>query len=107
MITELCVEGDLTDLLKHERHVDPLLVVKIIKDIATGLQFLHSHDLPVIHCDIRPSNIFLKSTNLRANVCAVLGDVGFSCIADDLDSKAGIKILPLIFSDYHLLLNSY
>ncbi|XP_047167016.1 receptor-like serine/threonine-protein kinase At4g25390 [Vigna umbellata] len=45
----------------------------IILDIARGIHYLHSLDPPVIHGDIKPSNILLDNT-----FCAKLADFGLA-----------------------------
>ncbi|KAL6650255.1 hypothetical protein ACP70R_009180 [Stipagrostis hirtigluma subsp. patula] len=51
----------------------------IIKDVATGLQYVHhEYDPVVLHRDIKPSNIMLDST-FRGR----LGDFGLACVVAD------------------------
>ena len=49
-----------------------LTKVRILHDVACGLQYLHSQRNPVVHRDLRPSNILLNE-NLNAKI-ADLGD---------------------------------
>jgi serine/threonine protein kinase len=51
---------------------------KIIKQVLEALQFIHSLDL--IHCDIKPENIVIKSYS-RCEVKLI--DFGSSCFTSD------------------------
>ena len=78
---DFCDLGDLNKLNKTHSHMlkDAVLNVKLMKQIANGIAFLH--DRNIVHRDIKPGNILIKSTQ---NNCAVvkLGDFGLSTILD-------------------------
>jgi serine/threonine protein kinase len=62
----------------------------IIKEIFNGIQYLHENS--VIHCDIKPTNIFLNA-NLKDNKLeVVIGDLGGAIVVDDINTK------PLVHS---------
>ena len=61
----------------------PVHVRKLLKDVTTGVAYLHSTGL--IHCDIKPSNILAKDVSLKtmsshSSFAAKLADLG-SCVA--------------------------
>ncbi|EAR93555.2 tyrosine kinase domain protein (macronuclear) [Tetrahymena thermophila SB210] len=61
IITELCHGGTMFDLL-HRKHSVPipwLHRVKMCKDIATGMIYLHSLEPPIIHRDLKSLNLLL------------------------------------------------
>ncbi|KAL4506029.1 hypothetical protein ABPG72_013790 [Tetrahymena utriculariae] len=61
IITELCHGGTMFDLL-HRKHSTPipwLHRVKMCKDIATGMIYLHSLEPPIIHRDLKSLNLLL------------------------------------------------
>ncbi|KAI3650781.1 hypothetical protein MP228_004262 [Amoeboaphelidium protococcarum] len=59
----------------------PKVWLKIIGDVARGLQFIHN--LQVAHCDIKSANILLDvSDNHSIQVSAVITDFGLSRIVD-------------------------
>lgn len=77
LVYELMPNGNLQDCLLL-RKCEELMVwsnrFRIAVQVAQGLAFLHHHcDPPIIHGDIKPSNILLD-----ANFCAKIGDFGLA-----------------------------
>ncbi len=58
------------DLIKKQE-LSPLHALKILKEITSALDYVHSHNY--LHCDIKPDNILF-----RANGTAVLTDFGIA-----------------------------
>lgn len=58
------------DLIKKQE-LTPLKALKILKEITTALDYVHSHNY--LHCDIKPDNILF-----RTNGTAVLTDFGIA-----------------------------
>lgn len=58
------------DLIK-KREITPLRALEILKNVATALNYVHSHGY--IHCDIKPDNIMFRN-----NGEAVLTDFGIA-----------------------------
>ncbi|MBA0650197.1 hypothetical protein Goklo_017646, partial [Gossypium klotzschianum] len=57
--------------------------LNIITDVAAAVDYLHNHcELPIIHCDIKPSNILLDDS-----MTAHLGDFGLARIIADSNSE--------------------
>ena len=82
-------KGDLGKQIKEKRvsgsKFKEMEVINIATDIATGLQFMHSHK--VTHRDIKPQNVFVYSSAYK------IGDFGLSSNAKTLMStKAGTPI---------------
>ncbi|KAL0450044.1 UNVERIFIED_CONTAM: putative receptor-like protein kinase [Sesamum latifolium] len=56
------------DELSHDRNLNLLQRISIAVDIASALQYLHHHcQFPIIHCDMKPSNVLLDD-DLTAHV---------------------------------------
>jgi len=73
------VEGKGLDRILHDAKV-PLSQtqqLRIAKDIAKGMNWLHCLDPPIIHRDIKPPNI-LVNANFDVKVC----DFGLSCVKE-------------------------
>ncbi|XP_057990718.1 probable LRR receptor-like serine/threonine-protein kinase At3g47570 [Hevea brasiliensis] len=61
----------------HSRTLNLLQRLHIAIDVASALNYLHDHgEVPIIHCDLKPSNILLDS-GMRAHV----GDFGLARFA--------------------------
>ncbi|MQL77902.1 hypothetical protein Taro_010324 [Colocasia esculenta] len=60
--------------------------LSIAMDVASVLDYLHSHgDSPIVHCDLKPSNILLDD-----NMMARVGDFGLArFISNDHENQSG------------------
>eukprot|EP01127_Copromyxa_protea_P000452 TRINITY_DN1036_c0_g1_i1.p1 TRINITY_DN1036_c0_g1~~TRINITY_DN1036_c0_g1_i1.p1 ORF type:complete len:1863 (-),score=380.38 TRINITY_DN1036_c0_g1_i1:23-5611(-) len=80
MVLEFIPHGDLQDLLS--KHVnDPLsmaLRLRFAWDIARGLEFMHSVDPPLVHCDLKSPNVMIASLDPHALTCAKVADFGLT-----------------------------
>eukprot|EP00884_Botryococcus_braunii_P016251 jgi/Botrbrau1/3309/Bobra.0048s0006.1 len=88
-IMEFCDRGSLLDAIVKGRFYGPapeyrpemLPIIRCLIDISTGMQYLHS--VGVLHGDLKPGNVLLKSTttDARGFICK-LADFGVSRILD-------------------------
>jgi serine/threonine protein kinase len=91
MVLEFLEHGDLYSFLHPE--VDSLhegisqipqqdfpwsLRIRILLDIATGMNYLQSREPPIIHRDLRSPNIFLGSLSEHSPVRAKIADFGLA-----------------------------
>eukprot|EP01125_Pyxidicula_operculata_P017359 TRINITY_DN6077_c0_g1_i1.p1 TRINITY_DN6077_c0_g1~~TRINITY_DN6077_c0_g1_i1.p1 ORF type:complete len:2180 (-),score=456.03 TRINITY_DN6077_c0_g1_i1:394-6933(-) len=75
MMLELCPYGDLLSFIKdYNNTIDWNLRIKILEDIAIGLQYLHG--MNIAHLDFKTPNILLKSLNPSSPHCALITDFG-------------------------------
>jgi len=87
---ELCDLCSLDELL-----IDPIYplnrreAIIFSLHIAQGLEYIHSRDPPILHCDLKPSNIVLASTPV-GGVSAKLIDFG---LATELKSASAMSSL--------------
>lgn len=71
MVTELCIHGELLDIVAKTGAFEESLARYYIKNILEGLQYLHSKGIS--HWDIKLDNIFVdKFCNAK------IGDFGHS-----------------------------
>ena len=64
--------GSLSDLLKNESMVlDGDIVAPILRDISSGIRFLHSSVPPIVHGDLKGQNVLVDG-RFRAKVGFVL-----------------------------------
>ena len=82
IVTEYCVGGTLFDLLykKKDLILKWELRLKILLEIAIGMNFLHSNVPPIIHRDLKSLNILLTEkmekptdcTNIKISDCGLV-----------------------------------
>lgn len=76
MITELFTSGSLRQYRKKHKNVDIKAIKNWARQILRGLTFLHSHNPPVIHRDLKCDNIFVNGNNGQVKI----GDLGLAII---------------------------
>ncbi|KAI8529086.1 hypothetical protein RHMOL_Rhmol12G0198400 [Rhododendron molle] len=75
-LTEIFTSGTLRQYRNKHKRVDLRAVKKWSKQILDGLIYLHSHDPPVIHRDLKCDNIFVNGNNGEVKI----GDLGLAAI---------------------------
>ncbi|CAL9054840.1 probable serine/threonine-protein kinase WNK2 [Musa acuminata AAA Group] len=75
-ITEVFTSGTLRQYRKKHKHVDVRALKKWSRQILSGLHYLHSHDPPVIHRDLKCDNIFVNGNQGEVKI----GDLGLAAI---------------------------
>lgn len=93
IVTEYCSGGTLFNIL-HQRQELILswgLRLKILLEIATGMNFLHTNEPPIIHRDLKSLNILLadKIEKTTDTTTVKISDFGLSKIISRLDSAKG------------------
>lgn len=83
LITEYASEGDLSTYLKNN-NVSWETKLKIVYDIALGMEYLHSRPTPIIHRDLKCQNILLTK-----DMEAKISDFGLSKFEDGCNSQVG------------------
>ncbi|XP_039022210.1 receptor kinase-like protein Xa21 [Hibiscus syriacus] len=75
LVLEFMPNGSLEKWLYSDNHaLDILQRVKIMIDVPSALEYLHfGRVLPVIHCDLKPSNVLLDE-----DIVANVGDFGIA-----------------------------
>lgn len=78
IVTELCAGGSLDKALLRKPHPAKLTLnqaVRIAREVAEGMKFLHSLKPPIMHRDLSINNIFLHPS-IEGRVC--VGDFGLA-----------------------------
>lgn len=75
-ITEIFTSGTLRQYRRKHKHVDLRALKKWSRQILEGLLYLHSHDPPVIHRDLKCDNIFVNGNQGEVKI----GDLGLAAI---------------------------
>ncbi|PIN18786.1 Serine/threonine protein kinase [Handroanthus impetiginosus] len=78
IITEIFTSGNLRQYRKKHKHVDLRALKKWSRQILEGLSYLHSHDPPVIHRDLKCDNIFVNGNQGEVKI----GDLGLAAILE-------------------------
>ena len=73
ILTEYCSRGALTKVLKLEKDLGWDIKLQIAIDTASGMEYLHAQDPPVVHRDLKSLNILIDQ-----KYCAKLCDFGLS-----------------------------
>ncbi|KAL7138889.1 hypothetical protein ABFS83_09G013400 [Erythranthe nasuta] len=89
-ITEIFTSGNLRQYRKKHKHVDVRALKKWSKQILEGLLYLHSHDPPVIHRDVKCDNIFVNGNQGEVKI----GDLGLAAILQQARSAHSVIGTP-------------
>ncbi|XP_052482966.1 serine/threonine-protein kinase WNK8 isoform X2 [Gossypium raimondii] len=76
MITELFTSGSLRQYRKKHKNVDLKAIKNWSRQILRGLHYLHSHNPPIIHRDLKCDNIFVNGNNGEVKI----GDLGLATV---------------------------
>ncbi|KAK4264404.1 hypothetical protein QN277_025584 [Acacia crassicarpa] len=89
-ITEIFTSGTLRQYRKKHKHVDLRALKKWSRQILEGLSYLHSHDPPVIHRDLKCDNIFVNGNHGEVKI----GDLGLAAILQQANSAHSVIGTP-------------
>ena len=88
IVMEYCDLGDLNNFSEtYHSKLDSAKKVKIMVQISKGIAFLHH--LNIVHRDIKPGNILLKSSD--SHIIVKLGDFGLSKFLDPNDMTSAMS----------------
>mmetsp|Transcript_12386 Transcript_12386/g.33788 ORF Transcript_12386/g.33788 Transcript_12386/m.33788 type:complete len:565 (+) Transcript_12386:69-1763(+) len=73
-ITELFMDGSLRTYRRKHRNIDVTVLKRWAWQILQGLVYLHGHNPPIIHRDLKSDNIFINGTSGTIKI----GDLGFA-----------------------------
>ncbi|XP_038688073.1 serine/threonine-protein kinase WNK8-like isoform X2 [Tripterygium wilfordii] len=86
MITELFTSGSLRQYRKKHKHVDIKAIKNWARQILRGLHYLHSHNSPIIHRDLKCDNIFVNGNNGEVKI----GDLGLATVMQQPTARSVI-----------------
>merc|ERR1712137_173518 len=94
IVTEFIEGGDLHDVVERSgRILSEEIKLKIIRDVARGVAFLHENH--IIHRDLKTDNVLIRSTAPGASQYAVVADFGISKFAPNLGSAGAMHTLAV------------
>ncbi|KAL5772196.1 hypothetical protein ACOSQ2_012120 [Xanthoceras sorbifolium] len=93
LVLEYMPNGSLeTWLYSHNYCLDTLQRLNIMIDVASALEYLHhDHATPIVHCDLKPSNVLLDK-----DMVAHVGDFGIAKLLGEGDSMRQTNTLATI-----------
>ncbi|KAH7442252.1 hypothetical protein KP509_03G078700 [Ceratopteris richardii] len=80
IVTKFMEGGSLFNYLAKKKSLPTKVIIKLARDIARGMQFLHSRG--VLHMDLKSANVFLDE---EGN--AVIGDLGIARLVNEKDGE--------------------
>ncbi|KAK4750716.1 hypothetical protein SAY87_004198 [Trapa incisa] len=89
-ITEIFTSGTLRQYRKKHTHVDVRALKKWARQILEGLLYLHSHNPPIIHRDLKCDNIFVNGNQGEVKI----GDLGLAAILNQATSAHSVIGTP-------------
>ncbi|XP_021660113.2 probable LRR receptor-like serine/threonine-protein kinase At3g47570 [Hevea brasiliensis] len=96
LILEFMPNGSLDKwLYSHNYFLDFPQRLNIMIDVASALEYLHSYSAPIIHCDLKPSNILLDG-----DMVAHVGDFGIAKLLGGGDCICMTQTLTLATIGY-------
>ncbi|KAL5708215.1 non-specific serine/threonine protein kinase [Ranunculus cassubicifolius] len=89
IVTELFTSGSLKQFCRKHKKVDIKAVKNWGRQILAGLDYLHSHDPPIIHGDLKCDNIFINGNHGEVKI----GDLGFATILRSANARSVVGTL--------------
>ncbi|KAK7397453.1 hypothetical protein VNO78_18625 [Psophocarpus tetragonolobus] len=86
IITELFTSGNLRQYRKRHRYVDMKAIKGWARQILRGLVYLHSHNPPIIHRDLKCDNIFVNGNHGEVKI----GDLGLAIVMQQPTARSVI-----------------
>ncbi|XP_042504847.1 probable serine/threonine-protein kinase WNK10 isoform X2 [Macadamia integrifolia] len=86
MITELFTSGSLRQYRKRHKNVDMKAIKNWARQILMGLQYLHSHNPPILHRDLKCDNIFVNGNHGEIKI----GDLGLATVMQQSTARSVI-----------------
>ena len=98
VVTEILSAGNVEDLMKDRKlTISEFLRIKMLRDLAKGMNWLHESKPQIIHRDLKPANL-LVDENYNVKVC----DFGLSAVKENktekLQDKDAIPGTPLFLA---------
>ena len=89
-ITEFFTSGNLRQYSKKHKHCDVKAVINWCRQILRGLLYLHSHDPPIIHRDLKCENVFVNGNHGEIKI----GDLGLATLVKQSSAAQSVIGTP-------------
>ena len=94
IIMEYC-EMDLGKFLKKYPLCGLTVRLDVARQVAAGVEFLHSRNPPIIHKDLKPQNILLNEHPHNYSFVVKIADFGLSMTLESRDATQGLPVMDL------------
>lgn len=68
IVSELMENGDLKELIYSSAELPVLMRVRMLRDAARGMCWLHERESPILHRDLKPANLLIDK-HWRVKIC--------------------------------------
>ncbi|EGG13374.1 hypothetical protein DFA_11135 [Cavenderia fasciculata] len=92
IIMQYCENGSLSSLIGNSQLINGERLLIILRDVAKGIEYLHSDSISLIHRDIKPDNILIDK-----DYRAYIADFGISTRVDITGEASTIGIGTPVF----------
>ncbi len=94
-VTEILSSGTLKSFITKVQVIRWRIAKRWAKQILKGLEYLHSHDPPIVHRDLKCDNVFINGTSGDLRI----GDLGLSTVISNSSRKqvSLLEVVHLIF----------
>lgn len=89
-LTELFTDGTLRQYRRKHKKVDLVVLKRWAWQILQGLVYLHGHNPPIIHRDLKCDNVFINGSSGIVKI----GDLGFATVVNCLQSGMSVIGTP-------------
>lgn len=84
LVMELVCGTSIKQLVERRGHLTQKQAVRIARELASGLRFLHEMPVPVLYRDLKPEHVYI-----RQDGSVKLLDMGCACPVTQINSMAG------------------
>ncbi|CAD7703087.1 unnamed protein product [Ostreobium quekettii] len=89
-ITELFADGSLSKFRQRHKHLELNVLKKWAMQILQGLVYLHGHDPPIMHRDLKCDNIFINGVSGTLKI----GDLGLATLWKGMTAPLSVLGTP-------------
>ena len=106
LVMEFCPGGELAKMITQKGRLNMETASRFLRQMSTGLQFLHGHSPPIIHRDLKPENMLLTSSDPETAVVKI-ADFGLARELKKTDLSNTLCGSPLFMAPEMLLASSH
>ena len=91
LVMEYVEGGDLETILHNPKiSLNWKQLIRIAREIASAVNYMHSFNPPLLHCDLRTPNILVESLSLGSGIMIKIADLGNANFTDRYGKGGGL-----------------